>query len=67
MQPPSLDDISPARIAAELAVLRRAIARLQAREAALLQIRDPRPGWPMQRLQTMGSMISTSAPARTAV
>lgn len=65
------------QIAAELAAIRRDIARLQRREAQILARADlanpdfaraePRPGWPMQRLQAMGAMISTSAPARIAV
>ena len=62
---------SPHQMATELSDIRREIARLQRREAALVAGADPglgpRPGWPMQRLpHAMGDRISTSSPARIA-
>lgn len=48
------EGLSPHRIATELSDIRREIARLKRREAALL-LGEPapvgRPGWPMQRLR----------------
>ena len=65
------------QVETELSDIRRKIARLRQREAALINMAEeettPRPGWPMQRAaqllasQASGAMISTSAPSRIAV
>ncbi|NBZ88728.1 hypothetical protein [Stagnihabitans tardus] len=52
--PPWAESLSPHRVATELSDIRREIARLKRREAALLSgepVATLRPGWPMQRLR----------------